>query len=136
MATVYKCVKCSSGTSDYNCMDCVILENEKLREEVSRLKDQGHVACDLFDELKKSQGEVRDLRELCREAFVVIRDAVTIDRLRGIEICVLQGNLWRATNGIVLSFEKCGTYLKTTTGGVSDKCALRPRHEGKCEKVS
>lgn len=79
--------------------------------------------------------EIQDLRDLCRSAFSVIRDCVTEDRVGKIEICVLQGNLWRAANAIPIVFARCGCYLKTTTDGVSDTCGLRAGHEGKCEKA-
>lgn len=136
MAIEGKCEKCGGGTVDYGCLNCTTAENEQLREELARFKDQGKVACDLFDELKKLQHEAQDLRGLCKDAFRVIRDSVTEDRVSGIEVCILQGNLWRAANTIPLAFERCGAYLKTTTGGVSDICGLRARHEGKCEKTS
>lgn len=40
-----------------------ITMRKALEAEVQRLKDQGQTACDLFDELKKSQAQVRKLEE-------------------------------------------------------------------------
>jgi hypothetical protein len=113
-----KCAKCGGVTSDYGCLNCTMNENEELR-----------------DNLGKSKEEIEDLRDLCRSAFSVIRDGVTDDRVGKIEVCILQGNLWRAANAIPLTFARCGCYLKTTTSSVSDTCGLRAGHEGKCEKV-
>jgi hypothetical protein len=135
MAIEGKCEKCGGGTVDYGCLNCTTAENEQLREDLARFKDQGKVACDLFDELKKLQHEAQDLRDLCRSAFIVIRDSVTEDRIGKIEVCTLQGNLWRAANKLPLYFGRCGSILKTTTNGISDTCGQREGHDGICGKT-
>ena len=105
-----KCETCGGTTSDYNCLSCVMEENEKLTREVQHLRD------------------------LCRGAFKVLRDAPTEDQIGKIVVCALTSNLWRAANGMALTFTRCGAYLKTTTNGVSDTCDLPAYHDGKCEK--
>lgn len=121
-----KCEKCGGVTLDYNCVSCLFKENEALKAKLEEYKDQGKTACELFDHLKEAQGVEHDLRELCRDAFRVIRDGITEDRVADIEVCILNGNLWRAANKIPLAFEPCG---KNISMGY---CNLRARHDGIC----
>jgi hypothetical protein len=100
-----RCEICGGTTSDYNCLSCVMAENDKLTR------------------------EVQDLRDLCRGAFIVIRDQVTTNRIGKIVVCTLQGNLWRAANAIPLCPSPCGAKLKDS----DQYCKLPDYHEGQCK---
>ena len=67
-----ECFACGH-VSDSRCGHVELkIERDQLRAEVERLKDQGETACELFDHLKKSQGQVRDLERMLREAVAVV----------------------------------------------------------------